>query len=87
MTNTSLLLAKMAQHGYNKTQLADKVGIHRHTFSNKMNNQSHFTVEEVVDLAETLELTATEIDIIFFDNQLAKINQTVLSKRPDYTSL
>lgn len=66
--NKNALLAKMVLHGDNGGTLSDYLGISRGTFSAKINetNGAEFTQKEIMMIKEKYNLTAEDIDHIFF---------------------
>lgn len=52
-------------------QLIEKLGVTKQTFYKKANNPSKFTLGEVYQIIEILELTNEEVTSIFFNNKVA----------------
>ena len=66
MTNTKMLEAAIALSGLPKNIIAEKIGISRSAFFEKMRNESEFKATEIVKLQELLALTTEERNRIFF---------------------
>ncbi len=66
MTSTNLLKAKMAEKGYNQSQIAELLGITYQSFNRKLNNKVEFKASEINKLCEILDITA--INAYFFCN-------------------
>ena len=66
MTNTELLQEKLNNSGYKMTFVAKELGITYQALLNKLNNKSHFKVDEAKTLGILLHLTGAEVDRIFF---------------------
>lgn len=72
VTNMNLLKSKIVEKGMNIATVVEKVGIDKSTFYRKLaNGGENFTVEEVYNIASTLELSASEVNAIFFDLKVA----------------
>ena len=67
MLNTNLLREKINDSGITITALADKLGLTRETFYNRLANKSEFKASEIVKLTNILRLTKPERDAIFFN--------------------
>ena len=67
MLNTNLLREKINNSGITITALADKLGLTRETFYNRLANKSEFKASEIVKLTNILRLTKPERDAIFFN--------------------
>lgn len=66
MPNIELLKEKISDSGIPMTTIARKSGIVRETLYNRLNGIGDFTTSEVVGLSNTLRLTKTEREQIFF---------------------
>ena len=66
--NKNELLAKMALHGDTGGALSDYLGISRGTFSLKINEKdgAEFTQKEIMMIKDKYNLSAQEVDTIFF---------------------
>ena len=71
--NKKLLEAKMKLFGDIGSTLAMYIGIARTTLSNKMNetNGAEFTQGEIAKIKERYNLTAEEVDEIFFTTKVS----------------
>lgn len=72
--NKSKLESVMKLHRDNGQTLADFLGIARQTFSSKINETrgAEFTQGEIMLIKEKYNLSASEIDDIFFDSKVSK---------------
>ena len=66
MFNKDHFQAKYIEHGLNAVDVAKIMGINPATLSRKMNGESDFTRNEIQLFRSKLELSAREIDYIFF---------------------
>lgn len=66
MTDTKLLNAKIEESGLKKQYIAVRCGITYQALLNKINNKSDFTAPEIKILRALLNLTAEEVELIFF---------------------
>ncbi len=71
--NKLVLESIMKLNGDNGTTLAAFLGIARSTFSTKINetNGAEFTQSEIRRIKEKYNLTAQEIDTIFFESKVS----------------
>jgi hypothetical protein len=68
LTNTTLLKKKIKESGYKIEKIASVLEVSRQTLSNKINNNTDFTVKEMYGLSDFLNIDAVEMKEIFFDN-------------------
>ena len=68
MTNSELLKEKIKESGYKIQFIADKIGLSRQALSNKTNNNTQFTVEEMKAISKILKVDGEEMKRIFFDD-------------------
>lgn len=66
MTNTSLLEKHIAESGYKRGFIAEKLGISRFTLAQKINNKSEFKANEIDMLCELLNIDTNTRMLIFF---------------------
>lgn len=66
MTDTEFLKDKIKQSGYKNYFIAEKIGISRQSFLNKLNNRSEFKAGEIQKLFDLLGLNEKERTSIFF---------------------
>lgn len=66
MVKKNLILAKATALDMLSTDLADALGIHPSTLSQKLNGKTEFTISEAETLKNVLELTNDEVSDIFF---------------------
>ena len=71
--NTTLLKARMIEHGYNDEQLSIVLGINPATFYRKKNGQSDFLRKEIQVMRDVLRLSSEDVDAIFFADELANM--------------
>lgn len=74
MTNVELLLKKIEDSGMTVKAVAEKSGILRETFYNRLKNPD-FKASEIVALTETLRLSKKDRDSIFFSGK-SELNST-----------
>lgn len=66
MLKVNELKAEMARSGLTTKKLAEKLGIHPATLSNKINGKTEFTCDEIMKIGEILHLSQKRIVEIFF---------------------
>lgn len=66
MLKVNELKAEMARSGLTIKKLAEKLGIHPATLSNKINGKTEFTCDEIMKIGEILHLSQKRIAEIFF---------------------
>lgn len=66
MTDTKALREVIEETGIKITFLAQKIGISRECFYQKMRNETEFKASEIKALAKVLHLSAERRDAIFF---------------------
>ncbi len=67
MPNIDLLKAKISESGIPMTTIAKRSGIVRETLYNRLAGIGEFTASEIMGLSDTLRLTKTEREDIFFN--------------------
>ena len=67
MLDSKLLKSKIEESGMTVKAVAEKSGIVRETFYNKLRGSGEFTASEIVALTRTLRLTRSERDQIFLN--------------------
>lgn len=72
--NTVLLRSKMVLHGDNNSTLGQFLGLSYQTTSAKINNTngSEFTQGEILKIKKRYNLTAEEVDEIFFNLEVSQ---------------
>ena len=71
VTNLNKLKGKIVEKGYAEYQFAEEIGMCDTTLRNKMKKEGHyFDTDEVVKVANKLNLSNAEIIDIFFANKL-----------------
>lgn len=66
MVNVQKLRGRMVEMSISANSLAKKIGINVGTLYRRFKNPDGFTVQEVYSIAEELQLSAQELDSIFF---------------------
>ena len=69
--NKALLESKMKLYGDTGGSLADYLGISRSTLSAKINEKAEFTQKEMMSIKKRYELTADDVDGIFFTTKVS----------------
>ena len=72
MTNTEELKRKIEASGLKISFIANKCGMTRATFYNRMNGEKDFTASEILTLRALLDLTRDEVEAIFFADGVEK---------------
>ena len=67
----SSLRAEIARKNKTNRALASKLGLSEQAFYNKVNGKTEFKNSEMLTLAEELDLSMEDVNVIFFD---AKVN-------------
>ena len=70
-----LLKSKRVLNGLTQEQIATHIGINTKSYNLKENGKNRFSLEEVVKVSETLELTLEEVNDIFLHIKLPKGNK------------
>lgn len=68
--NSTMLKGKRIMEGYTQKSLAEAIGMRTATYSEKERGVNPFSLNEVVAIMRTLNLSAYEADAIFFGFQL-----------------
>lgn len=72
MVNINKLKGKMVECGMNVEKLSDKIGVDKSTLYRKLStNGENFTIKEANLIARELNLTYSEVNSIFFANEVA----------------
>jgi len=72
MVNINKLKGKIVEKGFTVSELADKIDLNKATLYRKINdNGENFTIKETEKIAIILNLTAKEINDIFFAQGVA----------------
>lgn len=66
MLKVNELKAEMARNGFTTKKLAEELGVHPVTLSNKINGKTEFTCDEIMKIGEILHLSQERIAEIFF---------------------
>lgn len=64
--NTKMLKAKIVENGDTQAQLAEALGISASNLNEKINGKVSFRQNEIAAIRNKYQLTATEVDAIFF---------------------
>lgn len=70
--NKDLLKRTRKYKGMDQKDIANKIGISHKAYNFKENGKSQFNREEILQLIICLELGFTEVNEIFFDNNITK---------------
>lgn len=71
----SKLFSRMKDYRYNQTQLASDTNIERVTLNAKLSHRSSFKQEEILAIANVLDITASKIGDYFFTPKERKTGQ------------
>lgn len=66
MVNYAKLRGLMAERGMEINKLAEILGVSRQTASNKVNGKTGISITDAIQIAEALNMTSEERDMIFF---------------------
>lgn len=75
MININKLKAKMVENEITVSQLADLVGVNQATMYRRFNAGENFSIKEASEIAKILNLTAEELNNIFFSEIVADMQQ------------
>lgn len=67
----NLLKAKLVEHGMTQEDVAKSMKISLSAFNSKVNGATEFSLGELQKLKVLLDLSADDIDTIFFDLQVS----------------
>lgn len=70
MTNTKKLQGLMREKGFTIETLAEKIGISKTGFFNKLHNKAEFVASEVAQLSKLLKINTADMKAIFFANNV-----------------
>ena len=77
MTNTNKLKGRMAEKGYNLTELSEAVHLSRPSLRKKINGDVDFKVSEIERLCDALEIKRGEVVGYFFATSVPKMETRV----------
>ena len=69
--NSKMLKAKIVEHGDTQAQLAEAIGISASNFNDKINGKVSFRQSDIAAIKERYNLSAGEVDAIFFGQELS----------------
>lgn len=69
--NVNLLKGKIKENGDTQDILANAIGISPSNLSDKINGKSSFRQDEIAKIKERYNLSAVEVDLIFFNLELS----------------
>lgn len=72
MFDYSKLRGKIAERGMTNTRVAEACRIRKGTFSQKINNHSEFTQEEIVSICDALQIPYSDVHDYFFTLKVQK---------------
>lgn len=75
MVNINKLKAKMVENEISVSQLADRVGVNQATMYRRFNGGENFSIKEASEIAKILNLSADELNDIFFNEIVAEMQQ------------
>ena len=75
MVNINKLKAKMVENEISVSQLADMVGVNQATMYRRFNGGENFSIKEASEIAKILNLSADELNDIFFNEIVAEMQQ------------
>ena len=64
--NYSKLLGRIREKGYTQAELAKAIGIGETSLNFKLNNKSLFRQDEIVSIANQLDISAADYEAYFF---------------------
>ena len=64
MTNTAKLKGALVEKGFRQCDIAEKIGLSKTAFFNKLHNKREFTASEIMSLVKILNIE--DKDAIFF---------------------
>ncbi|MBB6625216.1 helix-turn-helix transcriptional regulator [Clostridium gasigenes] len=68
--NENLLKSKRVLRGFTQKDLAKNIGVSEKTFNHKEQGKIVFKPNEIIGVSDILKLTISEINEIFFNNNL-----------------
>lgn len=71
--NTNILKSKRIEKGYSQENLAKKLNMSSITYGAKERGEYEFTPTEILKLALILNLTLSDVNIIFFANKVTEM--------------
>lgn len=72
MVNVDKLRGRMVEYKINADKMSELIGVNRATFYRKLeDNGEAFTIREVNIIAKALNLNLTELNAIFFNQEVA----------------
>ena len=66
--NTNLFRAKMAENGISVAALSDELGLSHRSVYDRLNGKAVFSVKEIQHLKKIWNLSADDINAIFFES-------------------
>lgn len=75
MVNINKLKAKLVENDISVSQLAYKVGLNQATMYRRFNGGENFSIKEASEIARILNLSADELNDIFFSEIVADMQQ------------
>lgn len=72
MTDKALLKSAMVAKSFTNDKMAEYLSISRQSFSYKINGKRPFTHKEINKIVHVLELTADQLMMIFFSNDVGE---------------
>lgn len=75
MYDRNQLETVIAQSGYKKSYLAEKLSMTKYTFSRKLSGASEFKASEIGLLSQILHLTPVKVEQIFYGRHVPNMAQ------------
>jgi DNA-binding phage protein len=73
MTDSNLLRQAIVGAGYQYGKFASEIGLSRHGFLKKLNNESEFKISEMVNICRVLNLDMDTREKIFFKKEVEEM--------------
>ena len=64
------LRGRIVENGLTQEQLANKINMSKGTFSQRINNQYHFSQDEIISICKILNITRENIGMYFFNQKV-----------------
>ena len=69
--NTKMLKAKLVEHGDTQAMLAEAIGISASSLNDKITGKVSFRQSDIAAIKARYHLSAEDVDLIFFGNELS----------------
>ena len=71
--NCKILKSKRALKGFTQKNIAEKLGVSEKTYNHKEQGKVVFKPSEIITTSKVLELTISDVNEIFFNNNLPNV--------------